>query len=257
MKQRVLSAAAMRDFSDRQEISMSVAKSLRGKLQAPTSFSIPNPTCCVTILLDKGKDFMKSTRDCRSLFPAYQYLDIPNLAVLRLQETVKDGKAPMGVIPFSDLQARWAAFENTTPQVRQLRQLLHLVEGFEPPSEAPLFQLQESIASLNSGNIDYALVILERLEGDSESGHMPGQPENPGKRLDLVREASSLLSSCFSRCIRDSLEPNKSADISDTSGRAEVHGVAWDPIGDWAGIGTSNFAELDGDETLAIFFDVD
>lgn len=72
-----------------------------------------------------------------------------------------------------------------------------------------------------------------------------------------LREASSLLSSCFSRCIRDSLEPTKGADISDTSEGAEVHSVAWDPIGDWSGIGTSNFAELDGDDTLEMFFNVD
>jgi hypothetical protein len=60
----------------------------------------------------------------------------------------------------------------------------------------------------------------------------------------LVKDFSCLLSSRLSTCITDSLEMTK------------VQNVAWDPIGDWSGMGTTNFPDFGADETLDVFFDM-
>ncbi|KAK7397635.1 hypothetical protein QQX98_013002 [Neonectria punicea] len=259
----ILSGAAKRSAGDRQLIITGVADKLKGKLQVSNDFAIPIPAAYVARILDNENNAGQpvdpnsttATHEYHSSLQACRYLSMPNLAVLRLQATSKDDKLLFGGMPFSDLQARWAAFENATPQIERLRRLLYLAEDFDPSIKSPLSQLQASIELLESGNLSQALEALERSEQECLADHTQGMPEHAAEKLALVRKASSLLLSHFSDLVRDWLEP-KGIDTNDSLGSPGGNGFVWDETWDWLGTGISDLIEPDGTETLSMFFDI-
>jgi hypothetical protein len=232
---RILAEAAKRTKSDRQAISKGVAERLKGKLHMPNGLDMPNPIFCIGLVLDKENDFMDPPVRDRHL-QAYSFLNFPNLALLRLHQAAE-------VISFSNLQARWTEFTTSTPLFEKLRQLLRLTTELKDFSAPMLRLLRGSFALCKSGQIDKALRKLEHVEEDEvESSDLQREPDEDISWRDLIKDFSCLLSSRLSTCIRDSLEMPK------------VHNVAWDPIGDWSGMGTTNFPDFSADETLDVFF---
>jgi hypothetical protein len=237
----LLSEAASRSDVERQTISKGVAERLKGKLHMPNGLDMPNPIFYISFILDKENEFMDPpVRDCQSHghLQAYRFLNFPNLALLRLHQAAE-------VISFSDLQVRWTEFTTSTPQFEKLRQLLRLTTELKESSAPMLRSLRGSLALCKSGQIDKAFRKLEHLEEDEvEGSDLQRQPDEERIWSDLVKDFSCLLSSRLSTCITDSLEMTK------------VQNVAWDPIGDWSGMGTTNFPDFGADETLDVFFDM-
>jgi len=138
-------------------------------------------------------------------------------------------------IEFSVLRESWTAFESTTPECQQLRQLFHRLR--ESMLLQPLPNIQAAVTSLEAGMLDDTLDILncqwqqssnqddalDTLDGQGQQSAIEDlqSQTNPAETPSLLPKAYSLIRSLFSDRVNSWVRCRKSHNGHGSAGRED------------------------------------